>query len=126
MTSAVILLRPGVETDRQFAVALPYVEQAGYTLDGVVSAGGERDAAAMACVVVAAFAEDGLAELVAAAGGRLEAVRRSDYGRATVRGILAVLYRDERWSVAKIAQRFGMGPNDVVDHLRRAGVWRTR
>lgn len=128
---AVILLQPEPAVDRQLAVVMPHVEAAGHLLDGVVRPGGEAAVLAMVRagtvdVVVVAVDTGGLGADVRAAGGRLEAVHHHDAPRATVRELLAVLYRDEGWSVARIAQTFSFNPRDVVDHLCRAGIQRPR
>jgi hypothetical protein len=131
MGRAVILLRPEPASDRQLAVTMPHVQHAGHHLVGIVPAISAPEAVAMvrtgaADVVVVASADNELAALVDAAGGALEAVYRDAPGRISVARILAALYTDEGWPVARIAQRFHMDPRDVATNLHRGGVRRSR
>jgi hypothetical protein len=133
---ALILIREqdtakGVSSDRQIGVCMGYLEQAGYTLAGLLQSHSEPEQAAAligsgaADVVVAAWAAaDELVALVEQAGGRTEFVHRPERRNATVRSMLAVLYREEGWSVPRLAHRFGIDQREVADHLRRTGIRR--
>lgn len=133
---ALILIREadtakGVSTDRQYGVCMGHLDKAGYELAGLLHSSADPEQAAAligsgaAEVIVAAWAAaDRLVELVEQAGGRTEFVHRPERRNATVRSMLTVLHREEGWTVPRLAQRFGIDPREVADHLRRAGIRR--
>lgn len=79
-------------------------------------------------VVVAAYrvADLELTGEIEAVGGRVEYVHQPIGGRLTVRGILASLYRKLGWSAHRIARMVDADTDDVLDHLRRAGIRKPR
>lgn len=129
MTSALILIRQVEQLDlrRQLVACMRLLEQAGYTLAGLLQPSAEIDHAAAlvrtgaAEVVVVAYSDDELDQQIQQAGGRVEPVYRTTR-RTTVKGMIATLYTDEDWAVQRISRTFGIRFEDVVDHLRRSGI----
>jgi hypothetical protein len=79
-------------------------------------------------VVVAAYrvADMHLTGEIEAVGGTVEYVHKEPASRLTVRSVLASLYRRLGWSATRIAREVGGDTDDVMDHLRRAGIPKPR
>jgi hypothetical protein len=125
----------GVEAAKQQTACWDYITASGHlSFSGMMvkGAGATEAAAAVkageAAVVVAAYrvAELDLTGEIQAAGGRVEYVHRPTSGRLTVRSVLASLYRKLGWSAHRIARTVGADTDDVLDHLRRAGIPKPR
>jgi hypothetical protein len=124
----------GVEVAKQATACLDYIKHQGHELGGYLRAGSQPVDAAKsvmageAQVIVAAYRvrNSELTGEIEAAGGRVEYVHREQRGPMTARSILASLYRRLGWSAHKIATEVGGNTEDVLDHLRRAGIKKPR
>jgi hypothetical protein len=125
----------GVGAAKQLSACWDYITASNHLRFGgmlLTGAGPSEAAAAVkageAAVVVAAYrvADLDLTGEIEAAGGRVEYVHRPTGGRLTARAILATLYRKLGWSAHRIAQTVDADTDDVLDHLRRAGIPKPR
>jgi hypothetical protein len=124
----------GVNAAKQVEACWDYITAAEHlTFSGVLRHGaGPAEAAAAvqagAAVVVAAYrvADLELTGEIERVGGHVEYVHSYSQGRLTVRKVLAALYRRVGWSASQIARTVGADTEDVMDHLRRAGIPRPR
>lgn len=125
----------GVAPAKQLQACWDYIGAAkhlrfgGMLLEG---AGAKAAAAAVLAgeveVVVAAYRvpELELTGEIEGVGGTVEYVHSQGPGRLTVRSVLAALYRRVGWSASTIARNVGTDTEDVLEHLRRAGIRKPR
>lgn len=120
----------GVDVAKQTRACWDYVAGSRHLDFGPIlrEGAGPRDAAAAiaageASVVVAAYRDPELCltEEVARVGGTVEYVHQEYHARMTARSILAALSRFG-WSAQMIARTVGANTEDVLEHLRRAGI----
>lgn len=124
----------GVDVAKQDVACLEYIQHHGHELGGYLRVGATAADAARsiasgdAQVVVAAYRtrDSELTGEIEAVGGHVEYVHRHQRGHMTARSILASLYRRLGWSAQRIASEVGGNTEDVLDHLRRAGIRRPR
>jgi hypothetical protein len=123
-----------ISAAKQVEACWDYITAAEHlTIGGVLRHGaGPAEAAAAVHagtpVVVAAYRVPDL-ELtgeIESVGGHVEYVHSYSQGRLTVRKVLAALYRRVGWSASQIARTVGTDTEDVMDHLRRAGIPKPR
>lgn len=112
-----------------FITAAPHLRFGGMLLAG---AGATEAAAAVksggAEVIVAAYRvpELELTGEIESVGGTVEYVHAPARGRLTARSVIAHLYRKLGWSAHRIAETVEADTDEVLDHLRRAGIKRPR
>ena len=125
----------GVSAAKQLNACWDYITAARHlTLSGLLREGATaKDARAAiesgeATVVVAAYrvAELELTGEVEAVGGKVEYVHSYESRRLTVRSMIVSLYRQAGWSAQTIARTVGTSTEEVLDHLRRAGIRKPR
>lgn len=125
----------GVDAAKQLTACWDYINAARHlSFGGLLREGANaKDAAAAiesgaAGVIVAAYrvAEIELTGEIQAAGGTVEYVHAYEHRRLTVRSVLVSLYKQAGWSAQTIARTVGTNTEEVLDHLRRAGIRKPR